>query len=277
MEEKRIKLYQGMKSDGLTKTYNQFISTYFSNLQGVDKLYNTLIDNGDFDKPLKNFYEKFCCDLAWAKTTKYCSSQQTPQQVIPDWTSYPCVVSLAKSKGVKIDINGAYLIDNFRYFANGRKGDLTTKTMSNYTCDDPEFQTQQTPDNTQDTGQNTQNSNKPTYTVCPEEAPVKKGCKNQIVRNVQRCLRDKHQMSLKDDGKFGPETERALMKLGLKGDVITAKEYNIACPPNDSGQSSKPNTTGYEDYSNDEYEVDLSNRPEEEYSTGYEDYTLEDN
>jgi hypothetical protein len=124
---------------------------------------------------------------------------------------------------------------------------------------------------------NTQTSNKLTYDVCPEETPVKKFCKNQIVRDIQRCLRDKHQMTLKDDGKFGPETEKALMKLGLKGDVITAKEYIRACPPTDTGQSSKPNTTGYEDYTNDEYEVDLSDRPEQEYSTGYEDYNLEEN
>jgi len=77
MEEKRIKLYQGMKSDGLTKTYKQFITTYFSNSQGVDKLYNALIDGGDFDKSLKVFYEKFCCDLSWAKNGDYCKVAST--------------------------------------------------------------------------------------------------------------------------------------------------------------------------------------------------------
>jgi hypothetical protein len=123
---------------------------------------------------------------------------------------------------------------------------------------------------------NTQTSSNSTYTICPETLPVKKFCKNQIVKDVQRCLRDKHQMSLKDDGKFGPKTEKALIKLGLKGNVITSKEYNIACSPTDLGQSSKPNTTGYDDYSNDEYE-DSSEKPEQEYSTGYEDYTLEEN
>jgi hypothetical protein len=123
---------------------------------------------------------------------------------------------------------------------------------------------------------NTQTSSESTYTICSETLPVKKFCKNQIVKDVQRCLRDKHQMSLKDDGKFGPKTEKALIKLGLKGNVITSKEYNIACSPTDLGQSSKPNTTGYDDYSNDEYE-DSSEKPEQEYSTGYEDYTLEEN
>lgn len=195
--------------------------------------------------------------------------QQTPKQVMSDWSSYPCVVSLANSKGVKISSDGSYAIGNFRYYANGRKGDTTTKKVLNYTCNDPEFQTQQIPNNTQI-------PNKSTYTICPEILPVKKSCKNEIVRDVQRCLRDKHQMGIKVDGYFGPKTEKALIKLGLKGDVITAKEYNIACTPTDLGQSSKPNTTGYDDYSNDEYE-DSSEKPEQEFSTGYEDYTLEEN
>jgi len=148
-------------------------------------------------------------DYAKAFLAKYDKQQTpkpaTPKQVMPDWSSYPCVVSLANSKGVKIDINGAYLIDNFRYFANGRKGDLTTRKVLDYTCNDPEFKTQQTPDKTQ-------TSSESTYTICPETLPVKKFCKNQIVKDVQRCLRDKHQMSLKDDGKFGPKTEKALIK-----------------------------------------------------------------
>jgi hypothetical protein len=290
MLENREKLFKVLKKEELSSSVdsNAFINRFFKNEKNVLGLYTALkgkkYTQGKYDgQPLidykeNEFFKKYACDLEWAKNTNYCSSQQTtPQQIIHDWSSYPCVVSLAKSKGVKIDRDGAYLIDNFRYFANGRKGDLTARKVLDYTCDDPEFQTQQTPDNTQNTGQNTQTSNKLTYDVCPEETPVKKFCKNQIVRDIQRCLRDKHQMTLKDDGKFGPETEKALMKLGLKGDVITAKEYIRACPPTDTGQSSKPNTTGYEDYTNDEYEVDLSDRPEQEYSTGYEDYNLEEN
>ncbi len=143
MEEKRIKLYQGMKSDGLEKTYKEFISTYFSNSQGVDKLYNALIDNGDFDNPLKSFYEKFCCDLSWAKTTQYCGGSggdntNTSNYEI-QWSKYPCVVELAKSKGVSLDRDGAYLIGDFKYFANGRKGILSTGKKAYFTCDDPEF------------------------------------------------------------------------------------------------------------------------------------------
>jgi len=141
MEEKRIKLYQGMKSDGLEKTYKEFISTYFSNSQGVDKLYNALIDNGDFDNPLKSFYEKFVCDLSWAKETKYCGGSEGGDSKSSSWDKYPCVVELAKSKGVSISDNGSYLIGDFKYFANGRKGILSTGKVTDFTCNDPEFKT----------------------------------------------------------------------------------------------------------------------------------------
>jgi hypothetical protein len=57
----------------------------------------------------------------------------------PNWDKYPCVVELAKSKGVSLDSNGAYLIGNFRYFANGRKGIISTGKVTDFTCNDPEF------------------------------------------------------------------------------------------------------------------------------------------
>jgi hypothetical protein len=139
MEEKRIKLYQGMKSDGLTKTYRQFITTYFSNSQGVDKLYNALIDGGDFDKSLKVFYEKFCCDLDWAKKTTYCGGSGGGNTTTSSWDNYPCVVELAKSKGISKESNNSYVIDDFRYFPNGRKGNISTRKIVNFTCNDPEF------------------------------------------------------------------------------------------------------------------------------------------
>jgi hypothetical protein len=187
----------------------------------------------------------------------------TPKQVMPDWSTYPCVVSLANSKGVKIDINGAYLIGNFRYFANGRKGDLTTRKVLDYTCNDPEFKTQQTPDKTQKS--NTQLK----YRECPEVHPVEFGCKNNLVKTFQKCL------GVKDDGKFGPITRQKMEDLGLRGDVITAKERIAVCSRLDPVTPETQNL-GYEDYTNDEYE-DSSEKPEQEYSTGYEDYTLEEN
>jgi hypothetical protein len=58
------------------------------------------------------------------------------------WNKYPCVVELAKTKGVSIKTkDNSYLIDDFRYFPNGRKGNVKTKAMGNFTCNDPEFKT----------------------------------------------------------------------------------------------------------------------------------------
>jgi hypothetical protein len=245
-------------------SYGFFEKNYFNNNLGVTKFFNLIRDNFGFPGDLTDTYQKFVCDLAWAKNTNYCSSQQTtPQQIIHDWSSYPCVVSLAKSKGVKIDRDGAYSIDNFRYFANGRKGDLTARKVLDYTCNDPEFKTQQTPDKTQKS--NTQLK----YRECPEVHPVEFGCKNNLVKTFQKCL------GVKDDGKFGPITRQKMEDLGLRGDVITAKERIAVCSRLDPVTPETQNL-GYEDYTNDEYE-DSSEKPEQEYLTGYEDYTLEEN
>jgi hypothetical protein len=55
------------------------------------------------------------------------------------WDNYPCVVELAKQKGVSADKNNAYLIGDFRYFSNGRKHNYKTKAKGNFTCNDLEF------------------------------------------------------------------------------------------------------------------------------------------
>jgi hypothetical protein len=276
MLENREKLFKVLKKENLSSSVdsNAFINRLFNNEKNVLGLYTALkgkkYTQGKYEgQPLivyneNEFFKKYACDLEWAKNTKYCSSQQTtPQQIIHDWSSYPCVVSLAKSKGVKIDRDGAYSIDNFRYFANGRKGDLTARKVLDYTCDDPEFKTQQTPDKTQKL--NTQLK----YSGCPEVHPVKYGCKNNLVKTFQRCL------GVKDDGKFGPITRQKMKDLGLSGDVITAKERIAVCSRLDPVTPETQNL-GYEDYTNDEYE-DSSEKPEQEFSTGYEDYTLEEN
>ena len=67
-----------MKSDGLKKSYKEFIKKYFSDSSGVDILYNALIDGGDYTKSIKSFYLTFACDLSWAKNGTYCKSSVTP-------------------------------------------------------------------------------------------------------------------------------------------------------------------------------------------------------
>lgn len=80
MEEKRIALYQKLKEQEFyTKSYSEFIQQFFTSTEKTDKLFDACITNETFTKPKKVWYEKFCCDLDWAKTTTYCGG--TP--VIP--------------------------------------------------------------------------------------------------------------------------------------------------------------------------------------------------
>lgn len=72
-----------MKSDGLKKSYKEFITKYFSNSSGVDTLYNALIDGGDYTKPIKSFYSTYVCDLSWAKNGSYCKSSEVPVNPSP--------------------------------------------------------------------------------------------------------------------------------------------------------------------------------------------------
>ena len=139
MEEKRIKLYQAMKSDGLKRTYKDFISTYFSNTQSFDILYNALIDAGDYTKSLTSFYKDYACDLPWAKTTTYCGGSGGGGNTnTSTWDDYPCVVELAKSKGVSLGSDNSYMINGFKYFTTGYKYDRVGKS-SKFKCDDPQF------------------------------------------------------------------------------------------------------------------------------------------
>jgi len=59
------------------------------------------------------------------------------------WSKFPCVLDLALKNNVNMDTSkdayGSYKIGNFRYWYNGRKGDVNTQVISNYSCNDPEF------------------------------------------------------------------------------------------------------------------------------------------
>jgi len=140
MEQDRIKLYQGMVADGnYHKDIDAFNSQYFSNDATVKDLWKKLIKNRDYTKTLKDFYTKYVCDLSWAKKTTYCGgSGSGGNTTTSSWDNYPCVVELAKSKGVSADKNNAYTINGFKYYSNGRKID-TKGVKSNFTCNDPEF------------------------------------------------------------------------------------------------------------------------------------------
>jgi hypothetical protein len=140
------------------------------------------------------------------------------------WENFSCVPNLANSKGVKISSDGSYLIGNFRYYANGRKGDTTTKLISNYTCNDPEFKTERKG------GVKTGGA----YKYCSEQMPIKYECKNETIKKVQACL------GLVTDGKFGPKTKQALIDIGQNGDQIDSGTIIAACKETKPTTQSKP-------------------------------------
>lgn len=102
--------------------------TYFSNIK-------LPISDPSTQKPYttNEFFGIYCCDLSWAKNTTYCGGNTIT------WDNYPCVVELAKSKGISMNSDKSYLIGDFKYYPNGRKGIISTKGVTNFTCNDLEF------------------------------------------------------------------------------------------------------------------------------------------
>jgi len=143
MESNRQKIYDFLKSEEVitTTSYFDWKKKYFSSDSGVDKVFNFLKDNEYYTLSLNDFYAKYACDLSWAKTTQYCGGSEGGDTNTPNWNNYPCVVELARLKGVSLGNNGEYLIGDFKYFANGRKGILSTGKVTDFTCNDPEFKT----------------------------------------------------------------------------------------------------------------------------------------
>ena len=158
-------------------------------------------------------------------------AQPTPQPTVSGWENFSCVPNLANSKGVKISSDGSYLIGNFRYYANGRKGDTTTKLISNYTCNDPEFKTERKG------GAKTGGVKKTgTFTACTENMPIKYGCKNETIKKVQACLG----LPMKyQTGNFGPITKQALIDIGQNGNQIDSGTIIAACK--ESSPNKPPN------------------------------------
>lgn len=211
----------------------------------------------------------------------------------PSWEKYPCVVNLANKSGSKILWDGSYVIGDFRYYPNGRKGILSTKKVVDYTCNDSEFKSTLT------------QNNKPkvnyTYTICSDELPIKRFCKNETIKKLQGCLNMPKNLQT---GNFGPKTQEYLESLDLPGTRITANSLYVACKgqlgqPNTGGQSGQVNTVGqsgtesqsrqgsqittndrttadyYSDYQTDEVES-TSNKTSDSYSNDYSDYSSEE-
>jgi hypothetical protein len=61
-----------------------------------------------------------------------------------DWSKYPCVSKHPQAKKGKTAKGSEYYqINNYYYYDNGRKYEISTKKITNYTCNDSEFRTNQ--------------------------------------------------------------------------------------------------------------------------------------
>lgn len=86
----------------------------------------------DFQSDVQKAFDDLCGEASTATPAASKSGEEA-------FKNFPCVPTLANKKGVEMEPNNSFVIGNFRYFGNGRKGDTTTKQMLNYTCNDPEF------------------------------------------------------------------------------------------------------------------------------------------
>jgi hypothetical protein len=73
--------------------------------------------------------------------TNTTSPKNTPQiNTTTDWSKYPCVPKHPNAKKGKTAKGSEYYqINNYYYYDNGRKYEISTKKIINYTCNDPEF------------------------------------------------------------------------------------------------------------------------------------------
>ena len=77
--------------------------------------------------------------------TNTTSPKNTPQinttaAVAANWSKYPCVPKHPQAKKGKTAKGSEYYqINNYYYYDNGRKYEISTKKVTNYTCNDPEF------------------------------------------------------------------------------------------------------------------------------------------
>ena len=72
-----------VKIDRTFDSYGFFEKNYFSNDLGVVKFFNLIRDRFSFPGDLTEVYQKFACDLSWAKNEDYCKAQSTPPLPIP--------------------------------------------------------------------------------------------------------------------------------------------------------------------------------------------------
>jgi hypothetical protein len=191
----------------------------------LKKLYDKLqgkLDVGTFDvfkskmsntESRKRFYDKYHDKLSdkgfnlgnYTDYEKRLSSGGGGNTTTSSWDNYPCVVELAKSKGVSLGSDNSYEINGFKYFTTGYKYNRVGKS-SKFKCDDPQFRK---------TNGGGGNGISGKYHDCPT-GPYTQGCKSEVIRKVQGCI------GVKDDSFFGPKTQGALESKGFKNGFTDA-------------------------------------------------------
>jgi hypothetical protein len=90
MEQDRKKLYEYLHTHINTetnkhytsKTYSVFDSSYYQNESGANTLYSSVYKWKLYTKDKKSFYNKYLCDLNWAKSTSNCKTSSTDEPVV---------------------------------------------------------------------------------------------------------------------------------------------------------------------------------------------------
>ena len=211
-EEKLFSQFKQFQ-DGTASDFCAFLN-YYNNRSDSGNLFEDLDDDIDSEEEWKQIYRPIRNCVEDSLLTIGENKKEETQPTVSGWEKFPCVPTLANQKGVKMSSNGSFLIGNFRYFANGRKGNITSKETSYYTCNDPEFVAKKG-------GRKTGSK----YKTCSEQLPIKFGCKNETIKYIQgpECL------GITADGKFGPNTKQALIDKGENGDQIDSGTIIAVC------------------------------------------------
>ena len=161
------------------------------------------------------------------------------QSSVYGWDKYPCVVELAKSKGVSLDNDGAYLIGDFRYYANGRKGILSTGNKAFFTCDDPEFKKSSGSQSSGSQSSGSQSSGSQPVSGGRQSTQIPLELKDiKGVKKFQDWLDVNHpgwhrkygtlnQNLLRGYGKYGPNTTRAWNNQSIKDEYLKTSNSNV--------------------------------------------------
>jgi hypothetical protein len=163
-----------------------------------------------------------------------------------DWSKYPCVPKHPQAKKGKTAKGSEYYqINNYYYYDNGRKYEISTKKVTNYTCNDPEFKVNiSTPNNM---ANNTVNQKTP----IPSELKNIEGVKlfqDWLDVNAQGWATGFTKGVLNKGagyGNFGPRTQKAWNSYGrrfLSRDTEELKPMEIKPITNEPNSKLKPIT-----------------------------------